>query len=221
MPITVGIIEDDSEVAMHLIDIIKSSLTLFFVDHASNRWQASQLISKGSCDVYLLDIGLPDVDGLDLLEEIHSKWPDSKIIMVTSFSNPKQILKSFKHGASGYILKQDISKDLEKKIVQAYNGGIPLSPEIPKFLLGRIEQLEEIECKPVNKERVLERFQITKSEWKVFQLLIEGLSIREIALRLSNSPHTINQHLRSIYRKLGVASRAQAVNIAINNGLNE
>jgi len=220
MPISVGIIEDDPQVAAQLIECINSSKSLQFINHASNRWQAIQLINKASCDVYLLDIGLPDVDGLDLIDEIRSKSLETKIVMVTSFSNSKQILKSFKSGATGYILKHEATKDLEKKIIEAYNGGIPVSSEIPKFLLNRIEQLERNESQPANVEKILERFRITKSEWKVLQLLISGLSINEIAIRLSNSPHTINQHLRSIYKKLGVVSRAQAVSVAISNGLN-
>jgi DNA-binding NarL/FixJ family response regulator len=220
MTISVSIIEDDAEVANQLIDTISKSNLLQFVGHASNRWQAIQMINKEVCDVFLLDIGLPDVDGLDLIDEIRAKSLEAKIIMVTSFSNSKQILKSFKLGANGYILKHEATKDLERKIIQSYNGGIPLSPEIPQFLLNRIEQLEEGGSNSVNVEKILERFHITKAEWKVLQLLISGLSINEIALRLNNSPHTINQHLRSIYKKLGVSSRSQAVSIAINNGLN-
>lgn len=188
------------------------------VGHASNRWQAIQLFKKNICDVYLLDIGLPDADGLDLIQDIHESNREAKIIVVTSYSNPKQVLKSFKLGASGYLLKHEATRDLERRIICAYNGSIPVSPEVPQFLINRIEQLENGENSTPKIEALIRQYNFTKSEWRVLQLLIDGLPINEIAIRLNNSPHTINQHLRSIYKKLGVTSRSMAVSIAISSG---
>jgi len=218
MSIAVGIIEDDQDVAAHLIDIIQHCANLRFICHASNKWQAIQLIRKNICDVYLLDIGLPDIDGLDLIDDIREASSEAKVIVVTSYSNSKQILKSFKLGVSGYLIKHDVNKDLEKQILHAYNGSMPVSPEISKILINRIQHLEESGGISASTDNIQKKYQLSKSEWRVLQLLIEGLTINSIAARLNNSPHTINQHLRVIYKKLGVNSRSMAVSVAISNG---
>jgi DNA-binding NarL/FixJ family response regulator len=218
MSIAIGIVEDDLEVAQHLIEAIQASGSLRMVGHATNRWQAAQLFKKNICDVYLLDIGLPDADGLDLIQDIREVSSEAKIIIVTSYSNSKQILKSFKLGASGYLLKHEATRDLERRIVQAYNGAMPVSPEVSKYLINRIDQLENEKTNSPDMDSFIKQFNLTKSEWRVLQLLVEGLAINTIAIRLNNSPHTINQHLRSIYKKLGVSSRSMAVSIAISSG---
>lgn len=219
MTVIVGIIEDDRTVSDHLSTLLLQSPQLRLGGVANNRAQAIGLIRSGKCDVILLDIGLPDVDGLDLVAEIQQATPDAKIIVVTTYSNSKQILRSFRMGVAGYLLKYEVDKDLEKKIIQAYNGAKPVSAEISSHLVKRIEELETGEKAPINAEAKAVEMGLSPREWTVLRLLSEGLPIAGIANRLNLSAHTVNQHLRSIYTKLGVSSRSMAVHVAMTHGL--
>jgi DNA-binding NarL/FixJ family response regulator len=221
MSVVVGVIEDDTHVIEHVIRLIKQSANLRLGGVASSRAQAVALIGTGACDVYLLDIGLPDVDGLDLVAEIQERSPDAKIMVVTSYSNAKQILRSVRLGVAGYILKYELGDDLERQVIDAYNGKNPVSAEVSSHLFKRIEELEAGAGQRVNVDAKAAELGLSTREWAVLQLLIKGLSIAQIGDHLSISPHTVNQHLRSIYSKLGVTSRSMAVSAAIGHGLVE
>lgn len=223
MSVVVGVIEDDTHVIEHVLRLIRQSANLRLGGVASSRAQALALIGAGACDVFLLDIGLPDVDGLDLVAAVQERSPDAKIIVVTSYSNAKQILRSVRLGVAGYILKYELGDDLERKIIEAYNGKNPVSAEVSSHLFKRLAELEAGEPvgKRVNVDAKAAELGLSTREWAVLQRLIKGLSIAQIGEHLNISPHTVNQHLRSIYSKLGVTSRSMAVSAAISHGLVE
>lgn len=221
MSISLGIIEDDENVISYLMNIFSNPSQVKLKAIARNKAQAIHLIRSQELDLILLDLGLPDVDGFDLMEEIKQKDSSIKVLVLTTFANPKHVFKSFKLGADGYLLKEEVREGLIDKIVQTVNGQAPVSPLISKLMLTRINELEGGVKPQVDVSAKLTEFGLSNKEWSVLRLLAEGHAINAIGNRLTISPHTVNQHLRSIYRKLGVTTRAMAVHSAYVNGLLE
>lgn len=140
-------------------------------------------------------------------------------MVLSTFGDSKHVMRSLRAGARGYLLKDEIQPSLVEKLVSAHNGQAPLSPAVAQLVVERISMLENNVRPQVDREKVLRDLGMGEREWEVLRLLIEGLPIVEIGRRLSISHHTVNQHLRSVYRKLGVKSRAMAANAARLHGL--
>ena len=219
MSIAVVIIEDDPAVMKRLVDVISNSSFCEVVGVARNRGEAIAAILANRADLYLIDLGLPDADGVELIQLVREKCPESRSLVVSTFGDSKHVMRSLRAGARGYLLKDEIQPSLVEKLVSAHNGQAPLSPAVAHLVVERISMLENNVRPLVDREKVLRDLGMGEREWEVLRLLIEGLPIVEIGRRLSISHHTVNQHLRSVYRKLGVKSRAMAANAARLHGL--
>ena len=219
MSIAVVIIEDDPAVMKRLVDVISNSSFCEVVGIAKNRGEAVAAILANRADLYVLDLGLPDVDGVELIRLIKEKCPESRSVVVSTFGDSKHVMRSLRAGASGYLLKEEIQPSMVDKLVSAHNGQAPLSPAVAQLVVERISMLENNVRPQVDRQKVLRDLGMGEREWEVLRHLVEGLPIVEIGRRLSISHHTVNQHLRSVYRKLGVKSRAMAANAARLYGL--
>ncbi|MBB3193581.1 response regulator [Roseateles terrae] len=219
MSIAVAIIEDDPMILKRLIDIITASTLCEVVAVGRNRSEAVAAIMADRADLYLVDLGLPDVDGVELIRLIIEKCRDARALVVSTFADGKHVMRSLRAGACGYLLKDEIHAALVDKLVCAHNGQAPLSPSVSQALLDRLRQLESHARPQVDRQKVLLELGVGEREWEVLRLLVEGLPIVDIARRLEISPHTVNQHLRSIYRKLGVNSRARAASVTRSLGV--
>jgi len=219
MSIAVVIIEDDPAVMKRLVDVISNSSFCEVVGVARNRGEAIAAILANRADLYLIDLGLPDADGVELIQLVREKCPESRSLVVSTFGDSKHVMRSLRAGARGYLLKDEIQPSLVEKLVSAHNGQAPLSPAVAQLVVERISMLENNLRPLVDREKVLRDLGMGEREWEVLRLLIEGLPIVEIGRRLSISHHAVNQHLRSVYRKLGVKSRAMAANAARLHGL--
>lgn len=219
MSIAVVIIEDDPAVMKRLVDVISNSSFCEVVGVARNRGEAMAAIMANRADLYLIDLGLPDADGVELIQLVRERCPESRSMVLSTFGDSKHVMRSLRAGARGYLLKDEIQPSLVEKLVSAHNGQAPLSPAVAQLVVERISMLENNVRPQVDREKVLRDLGMGEREWEVLRLLIEGLPIVEIGRRLSISHHTVNQHLRSVYRKLGVKSRAMAANAARLHGL--
>ncbi len=219
MTIRITIIEDDESMLHRLMDIIGRSNSCHIVGMARNRGEAVHAILTDRADVYLVDLGLPDVDGVELIRLISEKCPDARSMVISTFGDSRHVSASLQAGAVGYLLKEEIRAGLVDKVISIRNGHSELSPQVARLVVDRLYHLEAGITPMVDREKVLRSLEMSEREWDVLSLLIEGLPIADIGLRLSISPHTVNQHLRSIYRKFDVRSRAQAVNAARLHGL--
>ncbi|MBB3280817.1 response regulator transcription factor [Mitsuaria sp. TWR114] len=219
MSIAVVIIEDDPAVMKRLVDVISNSSFCEVVGVARNRGEAMAAILANRADLYLIDLGLPDADGVELIQLVRERCPESRSMVLSTFGDSKHVMRSLRAGARGYLLKDEIQPSLVEKLVSAHNGQAPLSPAVAQLVVERISMLENNVRPQVDREKVLRDLGMGEREWEVLRLLIEGLPIVEIGRRLSISHHTVNQHLRSVYRKLGVKSRAMAANAARLHGL--
>lgn len=219
MSISVVVIEDDPAILKRMVDIISNSSFCEISTTARNRGEAVAAILANRADLYVVDLGLPDVDGVDLIRLVREKCPDARSVVVSTFGDSKHVMRSLRAGASGYLLKDEIQPAMVDKLVSAHNGLAPLSPAVAQLIVDRVAVLESNVRPQVDRQRVLKELGLGEREWEVLRHLVEGLPIMEIGQRLTISHHTVNQHLRSIYRKLGVNSRAMAAHAARMHGL--
>ena len=217
MTLTVSIIEDDPETRAYLVNLINSSNRCELIGSARSGAEARVLIAQNKTEVYLVDLGLPDVDGVDLIALIKTSCPTARSLVLSTFGDNKHINRSIRAGAAGYLLKDEANSNLVDKIVSLHNGESPVSASLVKSLFQHISG--ENEKQESNKS--FTKFRLTPREIEVMHLLVQGLSIIKMGDKLCISSHTVNQDLRSIYRKLDVHSRAMAVNVAIQNGFLE
>ena len=219
MSIAVSIIEDDQPIKKHLSDVINESPLCKLIGTASNKSEAAALIAANRTDVYLVDLGLPDVDGVDLIASIKANCEGAQSLVLSTFGDAKHVSRSIRAGAMGYLLKEERNTALIDKIVALRNGQSPISPPIARILVQQMHNGKDLVNSDDRKQEAIARTQLGAREVEVLGRLAAGLSIIHIADKLSISTHTVNQHLRSIYRKLNVRSRALAVHTARQHGI--
>lgn len=160
-------------------------------------------------DLMLFDIGLPGRDGIEMLTLVRSKMPEQKIVILTSFDDRDRVYSAICNGASGYLLKTADPDDIVEGIRQVMNGSATLSGPIASMILEGFSKLG-----PIEKTEPL-----TPREEEVLRSLVQGLIKKEIADQLDISQHTVDMHLRSVYRKLHVRTQTEAVSKALRKGL--
>ena len=152
-------------------------------------------------DVIILDIGLPGISGLSAIEILKEKFPKSEIILFTIHDEPAKIYDALKKGASGYLLKNTPLTVIKRSIIEAANGGAPMSPSIAKKVIAHFNQ-----GNPKSESTLL-----TKKEVVVLKYLADGQSYKMIAENCNNSVETVKFHLKNIYKKLHVNSNTEAI----------
>ena len=160
-------------------------------------------------DLLLLDLGLPRRDGLEVLSEIRIALPDVKVLILTAYDDREKVYRAICNGASGYLLKTADPDEILSGIRDVMNGASALSSPIAKMILegfSRYGPVEDIEP-------------LTTREEDVLRHLVKGLIKKEIADQLGISQHTVDMHLRSVYRKLHVRSQTEAVSKALRQGI--
>lgn len=161
-------------------------------------------------EVMLLDVGLPGRSGLDLIEDIHQQAPHCRIVILTVFEDEEKICEAIRSGASGYLLKTAGAEAVAKAIIEADDGGSPMSPSIASRVVSLLAKL----MKPLP-----QKVSLSPREKELLTLVVEGLTAKEIAVRMSLSIHTTGTHTKNLFIKLEVHSRAAAVARAIREGL--
>jgi DNA-binding NarL/FixJ family response regulator len=162
-------------------------------------------------DLALVDVRMPDLDGLELLRAIKAEWDDVPVIMLSTYENAPYVKRALADGAAGYLLKDATPEDLSQAINVAMSGsGNVLSPRV-------IQNLFEEQQTGSDGRR--NEYSLTQRENDILALLAEGKSNREIAQSLFLSEKTVKAHLAAIFRKLGVTNRTQAAMMAVQMGV--
>lgn len=205
-PIRVAVVEDDVMTREGLRLLIDG--TEGFVCVAAFRSAEHALAARPEHppDVLLLDIHLPGMSGTTAVPRFRERWPDAVILMLTVFSEEDKIFASLCEGASGYLLKKTPPGRLLESIREAYEGGAPMSPEIARKVIRMFR-----EFRPAG-ERDLP---LTPHEVRLLQLFADGHSYQAAAERLNVSINTVRNYIRSIYEKLHVHSKSEAVTKAL------
>lgn len=204
-PIRVMLVDDHTMVRRGLATFLKVFDDLKLVGEAENGANAIKLCAEALPDVVLMDMVMPDMDGATATALIRQKFPQVQILVLTSFKEGDLIKKALEAGAIGYLLKDVSADDLARAIRSAHAGRATLSPEAAQSLV------ETTNLPPAP------GLDLTEREREVLALMVEGLSNTQIAAKLGVSSSTIKSHVSNILSKLGVASRTEAVSLALRN----
>ena len=215
MKLKIAIAEDNSFLAKAIIEKLSFFEEFNFKFKAIN---GVELIGKlevnHNIDIILMDIQMPELDGIKVTEIIKQKYPQIKIIMLTVFDDDENVFNSIKAGANGYLLKEIDAESLHKSIFEVMNGGAAMTPSIALKTLNLLRNPLQLE----NKEDS-EKINLTKRETDVLLQLSKGLNYNEIAENLFISSGTVRKHIENIYRKLHVHNKMEAVQKAKDNRL--
>ena len=203
--IRVMLVDDHAMVRRGLATFLKVYDDLQLAGEAESGEDAIRLCVEVLPDVILMDLSLPAMDGAAATRAIRQRFPQVQVLALTSFKEGKLVKNALEAGAIGYLLKDVTSDELAQAIRAAHSGRATLSPEAAQALVETANQ-------PPAPGRDL-----TEREREVLALMIEGLNNTQIAGRLIVSPSTIKSHVSSILAKLGVASRTEAVTLALRN----
>jgi NarL family two-component system response regulator LiaR len=191
--------------------VVRSGLSKFLlvnkdmelVAEASDGAEAIQLAGLRKPDVILMDLMMPGIDGISATREIHQKYPQIKVIALTSFSEQNMVQGALQAGAVGYLQKNVTAAELANAIRSAYAGRMTLSPEAAQALAESVTQSH------------LPGNELTERERDVLRCMVEGLNNNEISEKLVISLGTVKFHISNIFQKLGAGSRVEAVKMAI------
>lgn len=214
MKIKVLLVDDHTVVLKGLAFFLSTQKDLELVGEANNGKEALVKVGETTPDVILMDLYMPEMDGVEATAYIKKEYPNVKVIVLTSFSDQAHVLPALRAGASGYILKDVEPDQLVEAIRSAYKGNIQLHPDIANALLSQTLPVEEKEEEPSIQVDVL-----TARENEVLQLLAKGMSNKEIASVLVITEKTVKAHVSSILSKLNLSDRTQAALYAVKNGI--
>lgn len=203
--IKVAIVEDDDEVR-ELLQMIVHNSPGFSCEHVfPDAESAIESLPEVKPNVVLQDVQLPGINGIDCIGQLRTAIPETDFIMLTVLQDDETIFEALKAGASGYLLKDTPPAQLLQAIKEVQEGGSPMSPSIARKVIASFH--------PSASSPLSDR------ETEILSLMVDGKEYSEIGEQLFISGHTVRAHIKNIYRKLEVNSKAEAVKTAINKRL--
>jgi len=221
------IVEDDPQMREFFAASVARAPELVLVASVGTVAQARAVLDDpgGIVDVLLTDLGLPDGSGLEVIRHARCKHPECEPLVISMFGDEENVLASIEAGALGYIHKDATPDDVAHAILEMKAGASPISPMIARRVLARLKG-------PVSQESTIgavaipgtphgkgEVIQLSPREQEVLELIARGFSYQEIARLVQISVHTVQTHIKSLYRKLAVNSKSEAVYEATKMGL--
>ena len=213
------IVDDHALVRRGMSYVVKEGFPDADVVEAEGATAALELMRVKVADLALVDVRMPDLDGLELLRAMKLEWPDVPVIMLSTYENAPYVKRALADGAAGYLLKDATPEDLGQAInVAISGGGNVLSPRVIQNLFEDVESSGGQTTNGHSRSRRTE-YNLTQREHDILALLSEGRSNRSIAQNLYLSEKTVKAHLAAIFRKLGVTNRTQAAMMAVQLGV--
>lgn len=219
LPVPVLVVEDEEIIQQRLLQILielgyKPDELIF----TSNVRDSIQVVDTQPISLALVDLGLPDGSGIEIIEKIRSLESNTMILVVSAWSTQESLFSAIKAGATGYVLKERDDAEVLLSIRSILRGGAPIDPFIAREILKQISEAEEPEQEQAAAESP-EQSILTSREREILDLVAQGLSNREIAEQLFVSRYTVESHIKHIYRKLAVTKRTKAVSTARSMGI--
>jgi DNA-binding NarL/FixJ family response regulator len=211
--IGVLVVEDDPATRQALVEKIEQDPLLHVTAACGSMLEARGAIARGEARVALMDLGLPDGDGTDLIRLATGRETPMEVMVITVFADERHVVRAIEAGATGYLLKDADARSVARSIHDLLAGGSPISTAIARHLLRRFRR------DPPPAEPGAGEVRLTPREMEVLEVVARGYSNAEISGLLELSLHTVNSHIKSIYRKLAVRSRSEAVFEAVQQGL--
>ena len=162
-------------------------------------------------DVILMDVSMPEMDGVEACRQVRSSVEGTRVVMLTMHADQEVLANAIRAGACGYLVKDCSTEEIAEAVRMAANGDTALSPQLAASMLDEVRKLDQ---QPSREERV-----VTKREEEVLQLIADGCSTTEVAEQMNISQKTVKNHLASIYQKLDARDRTQAVLQAVRMGI--
>ncbi|GAA4323912.1 response regulator transcription factor [Mucilaginibacter gynuensis] len=211
MCIRVAIFDDNKNIRNSIILLLNTDPAFEVVGNFSNAQHCVQNVLTSRPDVVLMDIRMPGIDGIEAVKLLSKEFPHIQILIQTVFEDDERVFESICAGASGYILKNQLTSSLTDAIKELQSGGSPMSPSIARRVLNILQQGYQ-----GKKQAVSDDYKLTIREKEVLTALVNGLSYKMIGHELGISYETVRSHMKNIYEKLHVASLTEVVAKAIN-----
>lgn len=219
-PVPVLLVEDDAVTRRMLSLSIEKEPSLHLQAALGSRQEALTWLEREKTGVLVVDLGLPDGSGIDVIRLCANRHPSTHILVITTSSDEDNVIASIEAGASGYVLKDAGQADIVRAIRELQAGGSPISPTIARKLLAKVRGVSPAgNVEEGRLEEVVPSVTLTKRETTILELIARGDSYGEVARQLSLSVGTVQTHIKNIYDKLSVHSRGEAVFEANRLGL--
>lgn len=220
--IRIMLVEDDVNFQNALSAAIGSAPDMVLASLAATRAQGLAALAQPQHDVLLVDLGLPDGSGIDVIRAARAKWPGCPIMVSTAFGDEAHVMRSIEAGASGYLLKDSSPHRMVDEIRSLHAGGSPISPLIARKVLERFRggdapaaPLADMSAPPPQPDHA----GLSAREHEVLKLITKGFKVDEIAGLMGVSRYTVRSFVRRVYSKLEVNSKAEAIYEARHQGL--
>ena len=200
--IRILVVDDHFVVRMGLTTLINTQSDMTVVGEATNGKQAVELFRAERPDVTLMDLRMPEMNGVDAITAIRNEHPDCRIIVLTTYDGDEDIYRAFQAGARAYLLKDMHRDELLEAIRSVYRGQRFIPPVVASSLADRMPRSE-----------------LTTREMEVLRLIVKGMSNKEIASALDITEGTVKVHVNNVLGKLGVSDRTKAATTAIQRGI--
>ena len=214
---SVLIVEDLPDIRAWLADMARAAFPDIQVTDAARRDDALATLHKQQFDLALIDLGLPDGSGIDVVAALRRDQPQALAVVVTIYDDDDHLFPALQAGAFGYLLKEQPRDALVGQLLRITQGEPPLSPPIARRVLGHFTAAGARHAELVR--QLEEEVSLTERESEVLQRVAKGYTLPEIAQQFGLSRHTVADYVKQIYRKLNVSSRAEAALEAARRGL--
>ena len=204
-PIHVVLVDDHLQIHRIVQDILGMASDIKLVGQGANGQEGISLCAQYQPDIILMDVVMPVMDGIEATKVINERFPNIKILVLSSFQDHESVYAMLRNGAVGYLTKSTLAEDLIETIQATFQGKMVFSSEIGAQL--------------VSSPQPTVNFHLTDRELEVLVLLAEGLTNQQSAAKLSISQSTLKFHMNNIYQKLGVQTRSEALVLAAKNNL--
>ena len=202
------IVEDDPILLESLKLILGGEAGITVAGAFGSAEDALRALRKASPEVMLTDLGLPGMSGIELIKRAKDDMPSLEIMTHTVFEDRENVFAAIKAGASGYILKGSSPREIVEAIYEIHKGGAPMSPKIARKVIHEFQD-----------ENVEDQYILSQRERDIVKCIEQGLTYKEISLRLKISSHTVHTHIKNIYEKLQAKDRGEALVKARKTGI--
>jgi DNA-binding NarL/FixJ family response regulator len=207
--ISIGIVEDIEAARRNLEEMLSRNSDFLLSGSFETAEEALVFFYSHPCDVVIMDINLPGMSGIECVRKIKLHSPKTQIMMFTIFEDSDRIVEALKAGASGYLIKKNSPSKIPDAIRELYSGGAPMSAQIARKLVGYFQQQPENE------------YELSDKDEEILGLLSKGLLYKEVALKLSISEGYLKKKIHTIYEKLHVQNKTEALNKVFGKRFND
>jgi DNA-binding NarL/FixJ family response regulator len=211
-PIELVVVEDDPKTMKGLVRLLGSFEEFRVVGNAVSGEAGVEVVTALQPHLALLDLELPDIDGIEVTARIKARRPETEVLILTSFEDEVKVYLAIQAGASGYLIKSMAAPKLRQAILDVLSGGTVIEPRLAKRFWNHFQS---VQSKPRPEDKPL----LDEMERDILQMIARGLTNQEAGRVLELERRTVRTHLTHIYQKLGTSSRSEAVVIALRKGL--